>query len=72
MEVSPEVPPPGDRPLCVIDHSVAVDQVEADLRYALFASVGGARPLVSADQVWQAIAQFQRCLRGHGGSRCRT
>jgi hypothetical protein len=48
--------PPGDRPLCIIDRSAAVVQAEADLCCALFASVGGARPLISADQVRQAIA----------------
>jgi hypothetical protein len=42
--------------LCVIDCSSEVDQAESSFRCALFATVGGARPLTTAQQVRQAIA----------------
>jgi hypothetical protein len=40
----------------VTDRSVEIDQAEARLHGALFATVGGARPLVTPQQVMQAIA----------------
>jgi hypothetical protein len=55
MEVLPVVHPPDDRLLYVIDYLVVIDQVEADPRCAFFTLVGGTRPFVFANQVWQAI-----------------
>jgi hypothetical protein len=57
QEILPEARPADVRPLYVIDRSAAIDQAEAALRCALFASVGGAHPLVTPDQVRQAVAQ---------------
>jgi hypothetical protein len=57
QEILPEARPADVRPLCVVDRSAAIDQAEVALRCALFASVGGACPLVTPDQVRQAVAQ---------------
>jgi hypothetical protein len=42
-------------PLYVVDRSTDIDQAEADLRRTLFAIVGGARPVVTPQQVRQAV-----------------
>jgi hypothetical protein len=42
-------------PLYVVDRSADIDQAEADLRRTLFAIVGGARPVVTPQQVRQAV-----------------
>jgi hypothetical protein len=55
LEILPEVRPPDDRTLCVVDRSTAIDQAEADLRRTLFDSVSGARSSVTPDQVRQTI-----------------
>jgi hypothetical protein len=56
QEAGSEPQPQQARPLCVIDRSAEIDKVEARLRCALFASVGGAHPAVSPQQVQQAIS----------------
>jgi hypothetical protein len=43
-------------PLCILEHMGEMDQAEANLRCAMFVNVGGARPLITVEQVWQAIA----------------
>jgi hypothetical protein len=44
------------RPLCILERTVEMDRAEADLWCALFTIVGGARPLITVEQVRQAVA----------------
>jgi hypothetical protein len=44
------------RPLCVIDRSPSIDWAEAELSCALFVSIGGSRPPVTAQQVLALVA----------------
>lgn len=39
------------RPICIIDQSTSLDGAKADLRRALVVTIGGNRPMLSADQV---------------------
>jgi hypothetical protein len=49
--------PSLSRPLCVIDRSLSIDQAEVDLGRALFVTVGGSRPVVTAQHVLDEVAR---------------
>jgi hypothetical protein len=44
-------------PVCVIDHSEELNRAKADLARALFVTIGGSRPAVSALQVIDVVAR---------------
>jgi hypothetical protein len=45
------------RPFCVVDRSVSLERAKADLSCALLITVGGVRPVVSAQEVLDEVAR---------------